>query len=130
MNDITNDYELPTIEMVGGGTIELRFNVFDESTSEPQILTGASANFAISDYANRTINVVSKQMTVSRDDSGINDNVLVVDLSPTDTYKLDGKYIYQIHIKDSTNNYEPPKQGLMYIARNINPAFVTAQNSQ
>ena len=53
-------------------------------------------------------------------------NVLYVELKPSDTLDLFGKYIYQITIKDADNNADIPQQGIIYIHNNINKSFLRA----
>ena len=51
-------------------------------------------------------------------------NVATVDLLPTDTLGLYGKYIYQITIKDIDGEVEIPNQGIFYIFHNVNESFL------
>lgn len=114
-------YTLPTIEFVGGESQELLFHTYHYKNKEPFSVTGCTSNFSVVDFRNKNgIPVVNKKMTIP--DNSI--NILYVELLPTETYELSGKYIYQITIRDVSGNVEIPKQGLMYITNNINKSFI------
>ena len=70
--------------------------------------------------------MVSKQMTIraESDDEGAIQNILTVTLTPSDTVKLAGKYVYQITIKDVSGEVDIPNQGTIHIVNNINKSFV------
>ncbi len=116
-----NPYVLPTIDFVGGATEKLSFNTFFRKNKEPFSLSGCTAQFSVISFTNKNGEpIISKAMGTT---SG-NGNVLTVDLISSDTLEMCGKYIYQITIKDGSNNTEIPKQGLMYITNNIDKNFL------
>lgn len=118
-------YTLPTIDFVGGETQDLAFNVYFYKSNRPFSLTCCSANFSIVSFTNRTgTPILTKQMKAVLNRAGTIDNVLTVTLEPTETVNLSGKYIYQIQIKDMDGDVEIPKQGILYIANNINKSFI------
>lgn len=118
-------YSLPTIDFVGGETQDLAFNVYFYKNKQPFSLTGCTCNFSIVSFRNKKgAPILSKQMTSIFNDAGTSDNVLTVTLQPDETVDLDGKYIYQIIIKDINGDAEIPKQGILYITNNINKAFI------
>ena len=118
MIECFNPYVLPTIEFVGGETQELLFNMYFYQGKKP---------FSIVSFNNKNGSpILRKDMTVLENQDGTSLNVLSVELTPEETYKLSGKYIYQISIKDVSGNIEIPKQGLMYIINNINKGFITS----
>lgn len=118
-------YTLPTIDFVGGETQDLAFNVYFYKNKQPFSLTGCTCNFSIVSFRNKKgTPILSKQMTPIFNNDGTSDNVLTVTLQPGETVDLDGKYIYQIIIKDINGDAEIPKQGILYITNNINKAFV------
>jgi len=113
----TNFYTLPEVSFVGGATQVLKYNVTNEDGSAFS-LSGCTADFAISDYSTRAM-VASVEPTASN-------SLLTVIIPADDTVGLAGKYIYQITVYDSLGNeVQIPNQGLMYIAQNIHPEFVT-----
>lgn len=126
---ISNVYSLPEIDFVGGSTADLVFNVYGKREDpQPFDLTGCVANFSVIDYVNKTgTPVISKQMSARMNEYNTAYNVLFVELKPSDTLELFGKYIYQITIKDADNNADIPKQGIIYIHNNINKSFLRAR---
>ena len=120
-----NPYTLPTIDFVGGESQELLFNVYFYKGRKPFSMTGCTSNFSIVDFRNKAgTPLLTKTMNVLENADGSSFNVLSVDLTPSETYELSGKYIYQITIRDVNGNVEIPKQGLMYITNNINKGFI------
>lgn len=118
-------YVLPTIDFVGGETQDLMFHVWYYRGRRPYSLTSCSADFSIVSATNRTgAPIVIKRMEVRPGREQTVDNVLAVTLGPQDTVDLDGKYIYQIQIRDIDGDVEIPKLGAMYIANNINKGFI------
>lgn len=118
-------YTLPTVEFVGGETQELVFHIYHYINKRPFSLMGCTANFAVVDYINRTgAPIISKQMTVRPVEEGVVDNILTVTLNPKETVCLNGKYIYQITIKDISGDVEVPKQGIFLVVNNINKRFI------
>ena len=120
-----DQYALPTISFVGGETQDLSFNIYRKSKNNPFEMTGFESNFAVVSFLNRGgAPVISKPMTVIANSSGTPDSALHVVLSAAETAMLEGKYVYQVSIKDSSGVSEIPYQGIMIITRNINPTFV------
>lgn len=116
-----NPYVLPTLDFVGGATQNLSFNTYFHKSKEPFSLSGCTANFSVISFTNKSGEpIISKSMDTS---SGAG-NVLTVTLTTSDTIDLCGKYVYQISVKDGSNNADIPKQGLMYITNNINKDFL------
>lgn len=123
--DIPNPYTLPTIDFVGGESQELLFNTYFYKNRKPFNMTGCTSNFSIVDFTNKKgTPILTKSMNILENADNTAFNVLSVDLTPTETYKLCGKFIYQITIKDVNGNVEIPKQGLLYITNNINKGFI------
>ena len=117
-------YILPTINFVGGESKTLIFDTYYENKSQPCVLRNSTSEFAIIDFINRSGSpILRKPMSVLNEDDGTS-NSLTVNLLPDDTVKLEGKYVYQISIKDGLGNVEIPQQGLMYISNNINRGFI------
>ena len=118
-------YALPTITFVGGETQIFEFHTFFHTTKNPFDLKNCTARFAVVHYLNRAgTTLFTKNMSIAVGESGL-DNVLTVELEPADTLELSGKYVYQISIKDGDGATEIPKQGLMYIIRNIDQGFIS-----
>ena len=120
-----NPYTLPTIDFVGGETQDLVFNLFFYKNKRPFSTTGVSANFAIVSFTNKMgTPILTKPMEGAFNDEGTINNVLTVTLEPSETVGLNGKYIYQIQIRDIDGDVEIPKQGILYITNNINKGFI------
>lgn len=120
-----NPYTLPTIDFIGGETQDLVFNLFFYKNKRPFSTTGVSANFAIVSFTNKMgTPILTKPMEGAFNDEGTINNVLTVTLEPSETVGLNGKYIYQIQIRDIDGDVEIPKQGILYITNNINKGFI------
>lgn len=118
-----NPYTLPTIEFVGGSTQELKFRLFFRSTGRPISISVSSAKFDVVPFEDKKgTTVISKTMTSATENGG---TVLKTTLVPSDTKELEGKYIYQISIRDTKSVVDIPSQGIMYITNNINKGFIT-----
>lgn len=125
---VNNIYTLPQIDFVGGSTADLIFNVYwGTENPRPFGMVGCVANFAVIDYVNKTgTPIISKTMEVRLNADDTFYNVLYVELKPSDTLDLFGKYIYQITIKDVDNSVDIPQQGILYIHNNINKQYLRA----
>ena len=122
MNCTYNPYTLPTIDFVGGETQELVFNVFFHEKDKPYSLIGCEYEFSIVSSTSKNgapIPLSNPKGTITKDT-----NALTVRLEPEDTVNLFGKYIYQISIRGVDGDVEIPKQGILYIANNINKSFI------
>lgn len=125
--NIPNPYTLPAIDFVGGSTQDLVFHCYFYLNKQPFDLSSCTANFSLINFVNKNGEpLVSKQMTIraESDDEGAIQNILTVTLTPSDTVKLAGKYIYQITIKDVSGEVDIPNQGTIHIVNNINKSFV------
>lgn len=117
-------YKLPAIEFVGGEQQDYQFYIYDRN-QEAFDLTGYTAEFAIQSYTNKHgTTLLRKAMTIATA-QGM-PVLLTVSLTKSDTVNLYGKYIYQLTIKDPDGKPLIPSQGTMYIANNINKAFLTS----
>ena len=121
-NDI---YTLPEIVFVAGQSKTLRWRLFTEA-KVPFNTSGCTGNFAIVDYSDKNGEpLVSKPLSfvVGDDETGAK-NIAIVDLLTSDTLGMNGKYIYQITIKDIDGESEIPDQGILLISHNINESFL------
>lgn len=130
MSCAPNQYTLPPIEFVGGSAQDLRFHVYFHTIKNPFDLSNCTANFAIVGFTNkRGSTILSKAMTIAKTgvsvEGGLVYNMLDVSLTSAETVALEGKYIYQISIKENTGKIEVPSQGVLYITNNINKAYIT-----
>jgi hypothetical protein len=117
-------YTLPEIQFVGGSSQTYYFNLAT-SSGVPYDALGCTVDFSIVHYSNKSsIPVLSKEATIMTDLEDIS-SIVSIELNPSDTSDLCGKYIYQITIKDIDGNADIPNQGIMYITRNINTGFLT-----
>ena len=119
-------YTLPEVVFVAGQSNTLRWRLFT-ITKVPFNADGCTGNFSVVDYSDQTGEpLISKPLTSSLgddDEHGVK-NIASVDLKPSDTLGLDGKYIYQITIKDIDGEAEIPNQGFLLITHNINESFL------
>lgn len=119
-------YSLPEVMFVAGQSNTLRWRLFTEQ-NVPFNADDCIGNFALVDYSDKYNDepLVSKPLSfVIGDDVTGAKNVATVDLLPTDTLGLYGKYIYQITIKDIDGEVEIPNQGIFNIFHNINESFL------
>ena len=119
----TTVYTLPEISFVGGETQEFNFHLKNHA-GDPFDASGASVNFAICNYSNKTGSpLLSYEPTLLAGENGVA-SVVVLAIPKEDTAMLAGKFIYQITIVDVSGNSEIPNQGIMNIAKNINQEYV------
>jgi len=119
-NDI---YTMPTVMFVAGQSNTLNWRLYTRGGS-PYNAKGCTGNFSVVDYSDQTGDpLISKTVGFK---IGIEEvmNVASVDLAPGDTLQLDGKYIYQLTIKDTYGEAEIPNQGFLLITHNINKGFL------
>ena len=119
-NDI---YTLPQDVFVAGQSFGYAWRLFTKSGT-PFNADGCVGNFAVINYSNKHgTPEISKPVEFQRGDSGVI-NLATVELTPSDTLDLFGKYIYQLTIKDIDGNIEIPNQGILLISKNINEAYI------
>lgn len=117
-------YTLPEISFVGGESQTLLFNLLtlsgnDYDASECQV------GFAVIHYTNKNgVPILTKDAEIKMGNNGVM-NIAIVDLLPSDTIDLYGRFVYQITISDPAGFTEIPGQGLIDITRNIHPEFIT-----
>lgn len=121
-NDI---YTLPQIIFIAGQSKTLRWRLLTRMKF-PFNTEGCTGNFAVVDYSDKNGEpLISKSLSfVTGDDKTGMKNIAVVDLLSSDTLGLNGKYIYQITIKDMDGESEIPNQGILLIPHNINESFL------
>ena len=123
MNCTYNPYTLPTIDFVGGETQEIVFNTYFRNNN-PFDLDGCEYEFSITSSTNKNGTPIDLPNSEVRGTISEGTNALRIRLLPEDTVNLFGKYIYQISIRSSEGDVEIPKQGILYIANNINKSFI------
>ena len=120
----TNFYTLPEISFVGGATQVLRFNLKEDNGGNFDA-SECTVDFSIIDYSTRNVYDTTAIISITPTISG---STVTVTIPATDTVGLAGKYIYQMTVcssGDGVTEYQIPNQGIMYVARNINPAYIT-----
>lgn len=117
-------FTLPTLEFVGGETQTLIFNLFDAMHNPVDLPNDTACNFAVVGFTNPVGGpLISKTMDILHSQATDMNSMVRVIVESDDTVDLAGKYIYQITLAAATRS-DIPKQGIMYITRNINPAFL------
>lgn len=120
-----NYYTLPQISFVAGQTKTLGFNLWTEG-GELFNADGCTGNFSVVEYSNKTGDIlISKNMTFEVGEDPEMVSVAKVELTPSDTVGLYGKYVYQLTIKGTGNDVEIPNQGILLIVRNINESLLS-----
>ena len=120
MYPCNQQYRLPTISIVAGAAKNLYFPVTNKS-GETVNTTGCTARFSAVNCANRAGRTVIEKVATTVDGAL---DVLTFTLEPKDTINLEGKFIYQIWVKDANGIPEEPQQGELYIVRNIDKTFI------
>lgn len=121
---INHTYNLPALLFVGGESKTFIFKLYDRYGYEFDA-AGSDVGFAIINYANKNgMPIITKKATISEGLNGVM-NIASVELTPEDTLYLHGRYIYQLSIVDRYNDAEIPGQGIIDIARNIHPEFIS-----
>ena len=116
-------YTLPQDRFVAGQTCRYVWKMYRES-GHPFNANGCEGSFALIDYSHKDEDpILIKPVEFIVGDEGLV-NIASLELEPKDTINLDGKYIYQLSIKDPEGNLEIPNQGLLYISNNIHKSFV------
>jgi hypothetical protein len=116
-------YELPSIKFVGGETLTLAFHLTTRDGA-PYNADDCDVNFAAVGYANRAgPPVVSKPCVVTPDSNGFY-SVATVTLERQDTLNLQGKFIYQVSVRNNRDGeIEIPGHGVAVALRNIDKDF-------
>lgn len=121
-------YELPTISFIGGATKKLLFHALFFTNKKPFDLTECTASFSVEDHLDRDGDpILSKSMTIGKGDveeGVVVDNLLSVTLEASETADWEGKYIYQVSIKDADGGVDIPSQGILYVYKNIHEGFI------
>ena len=120
----TKPFSLPEWSLAGGETRRRTFTLYQDENGLVYNIPGASAQIAVVDFVNQHSEAkFTKPAEITMNDDGQYCEVLV-ELSPTDTVNLHGKYIYQLTIKDANGNVAALK-GIMYISENVDKAFIS-----
>ena len=123
MNYEQSMFSLPTINIVGGETELLTFNVFNSNREPAELVSGTECGFAVAPYVSPGADpIITKTCSIQAGSSGAR-NVIVATLNSADTVDLNGKFIYQLTLK--FGDRAEPYQGVMYIARNIHPGYLS-----
>ena len=121
-------YGLPTISFVGGATQELLFHALFFANRMPIDLSGGTAEFSVEDHLYKDGEpILTKAMTIEKGDANdgvVMNNLLRVILDAEDTVDWEGKYIYQISVKDGKGGVDIPSQGVLYVYKNIHEGFI------
>ena len=119
----TEVYTLPEWDFVGGATQKRRFALFHAQNRSCDLPQG-KCNFAVTPYLNATAQpYISKDFNISISDDGLT-NIVIVTLTPQETVNMEGRYEYQLTIKDSKGNVSIPHKGIMQVYRNINQSAI------
>lgn len=116
-------YTLPQDSFVAGQTCKYAWRLYRKSGS-PFSANGCECKFALIDYSHKEDEpIFTKDVEFIVGEEGV-ENVATVTIEPEDTLYLDGKYIYQLSIKDINGSIEIPNQGILYISNNIHKSFI------
>lgn len=68
--------------------------------------------------------ILSKEMRIEKGTDEDTENLLLVTLEPEETESWEGKYIYQVTVRDGAGNVDVPSQGVLYVYKNIDEGFI------
>lgn len=118
-----NIYTLPQDSFVAGQTRKYAWRLYRES-GRPFSAIDCEGIFALIDYSDKDGEpILTKRIEFASEGSGVS-NIGMLTLEPEDTLNLDGKYIYQLSIRDPDGNVDIPDKGIFYISNNIHKSFV------
>lgn len=113
---------LPDWDFVGGSTQSRTFQLAKSSTEDYDIANG-TAYCTICDSVNGGASVLTVQTAVVAAANGKLCSV-TVNLPSADTKDLNGSYLYQITVQDSSGNTAIPFHGRMHIMKNMAPELL------
>jgi hypothetical protein len=118
-------YTLPEISFVAGERQEIVMNLWTpKPNSYPFNANSCVVNFSVIDYSNKIGEALISKICPIRVNEDNIPCIAVAELMPIETVAMYGKYVYQVSIMDSNGDTEIPNQGIMYVAKNINQAFI------
>lgn len=121
MGRICDPFELPSVSFIAGTTQNFLFKLYQYESKSPIDVSDGDAQLCVVDFNNRDgTPILTKE--ISRTESSLNDNEILVTLSPDDTIDMVGKFIYQISINNggTVDAY----QGEMFVYTNIDKDFL------
>lgn len=124
---IRSVFTLPSVEFIGGTTIEIVADLMDEN-NEPLDTTGQEVSFVIISYINQgssePVVSYSTSDTIPKISRSVGDdgvlNRMTVHLESVATDDLFGKFIYQFMVGEDESDPVSYNQGAMLIFRNAN----------
>lgn len=132
----TSAFILPTMEFIGGNTETYVWNLWALAPGEkpnkeqPFNANGCTVTFSVIEFNNRFGEpLISKKCTLSDAVGDGNMSTATVTLSPSETYQLSGKFIYQVTVQGSDGETELPGQGIIYINENIDKALISGHSA-
>lgn len=109
----TSPYDLEEFTMIAGNSKEIVFNVYNSASSLVD-LSGATITWFLSRIGDSNA-IVTKSGVFSGSPIG----QFTVNLTPSDTVTLQGKYVHQYRLVDSSGSTFRPSQGIINLSRAI-----------
>lgn len=116
-------YTLPQDSFVAGQTRKYAWRLYRES-GDSYTANGCTGTFSLIDYSDKDSDPIFTKDLEFASEQDDPSNIARLTLDPEDTLYLDGKYIYQISIRDTVGNVDIPNKGIFYISNNIHKSFV------
>jgi len=115
-------YTLPQIEFIGGTSKIISFPLTKSGLAFDA--KNCSISFALTNFITSTTDpILTKTATLINDTNNVK-SIAQVSLTSWDTKSLNGKFIYQLSVQDSSGYSDFP-QGICLIHRNINPSVIS-----
>ena len=105
---------LSEFQMIGGTSQKLYFDIYT-SASAPVNLAGATCIWRMSYFGSIANAYLQKTAIIS----GSPVNRIEVDLEPADTAAINGKFLHQIIVQDTSGSVFIPSQGIVTIVGKI-----------
>ncbi len=115
-------YLLPDWDFVAGATQRRSFILYKNS-GELCDIQGGTAHLAIVEYVHQGAPVITKEVAVGAMPDGKKCRIAFT-LSPSETKDLDGKYLYQVMVKDGNGNVSIPFHGHMRVQKNLQKSAI------
>lgn len=104
---------LDEFSLIAGTTFTLEFSVYEQDGVNLLDMSGGTVSWVVCPYGQDDYNVLTKSGTVT----GL--GTFTIELIPSDTESLSGKYIHQPIITDFSGKLYRPAQGTMLVIPKI-----------
>lgn len=126
-------FDLPTIELVGGSTEDLKWNLWHvppgelDNKNDPFNAKSCKVTFSAVSYSSKSSSPeICRDCDIEIDTRGVM-SIATITLAPEETKSLEGKFLYQLTVQDEKGEIEIVRQGVLFIWRNLNKKLFSAE---